>query len=381
MIYFDKGVIMFEPNKLPPVLTYVERYDRSWLEYGVKRTLDQTLQTEIENIGTLTIVSSNSKMGKSSLLKRNLTKAKYIEISGQELLNINIYQLLSNKLGLLSMQKKTNKTGIKLLSVSEEVQYDINLKSNCIKCLIENKITVLIDDFHYLPEEQKRELSFELKSLIEQVKVIITTHPNKKHELTGYNPDLNGRVEIISITLWADQEIREIYEKGFGSSKYPISPELIDYCVKKAINSPQIAQQLGYSLTTVFPDFASRVEIDICLKQMAKKFNHMKLVNKIEDEKRGKPTIYKLESNQELTISFLLLECLKEEPQCSAYSDSRLLEIASKLTVNKQDITIDKIRRGMRNIEKCINDSNIIEVIDNQLFVYDITLLFYLKYA
>ncbi|MEH2297719.1 MAG: hypothetical protein V7K88_01255 [Nostoc sp.] len=76
------------------------------------------------------------------------------------------------------------------------------------------KKKVIIEDFHYLPEEEKIRLAFDLKAFWDNsVFFVIVGIWAEQNLLINYNGDLSGRVEEIDIQ-WTNEELAEIINKG-----------------------------------------------------------------------------------------------------------------------------------------------------------------------
>ncbi len=77
-----------------------------------------------------------------------------------------------------------------------------------------SKKRVIVEDFHYLSDEERNRLAFDLKALWDlSVFVIIIGVWAEQNLLTVYNNDLNGRVEEIDVR-WEDDDLHEVVSKG-----------------------------------------------------------------------------------------------------------------------------------------------------------------------
>ncbi|MBN4001965.1 hypothetical protein [Nostoc sp. LPT] len=73
---------------------------------------------------------------------------------------------------------------------------------------------VVIEDFHYLPDVEKRRLAFDLKALWDNsVFFIVIGIWADQNLLTYYNGDLSGRVSEIDVQ-WNNAELEEVLRKG-----------------------------------------------------------------------------------------------------------------------------------------------------------------------
>ncbi|MDQ3816137.1 MAG: ATP-binding protein [Acidobacteriota bacterium] len=73
---------------------------------------------------------------------------------------------------------------------------------------------VVVEDFHYLPEDEKRRLAFDLKAFWDMgVFFIVVGIWSEQNLLALYNGDLTGRVEEIDVQ-WTVAELEEVINKG-----------------------------------------------------------------------------------------------------------------------------------------------------------------------
>ncbi|MDO8324256.1 MAG: hypothetical protein Q7T23_15105 [Phenylobacterium sp.] len=73
---------------------------------------------------------------------------------------------------------------------------------------------VIIEDFHYLSEEERNRLAFDLKAFWDlSVFFIIIGVWAEQNLLTVYNNDLNGRVEEIDVR-WEGADLQQVVNKG-----------------------------------------------------------------------------------------------------------------------------------------------------------------------
>jgi hypothetical protein len=73
---------------------------------------------------------------------------------------------------------------------------------------------LVIEDFHYVTEDNRKAFAFILKALGDYgVNVIVVGVWPEDHLLTYYNGDLDGRVEDMRL-VWANKELRDVLRKG-----------------------------------------------------------------------------------------------------------------------------------------------------------------------
>jgi hypothetical protein len=104
---------------------------------------------------------------------------------------------------------------------------------------------LVIEDFHYVTEDNRKSFAFMLKALGDYgVNVIVVGVWPEDHLLTYYNGDLDGRVEDIRL-VWEDEELREVLEKGCGALNIEMSDELVHEIVRDAYGNVGLVQRLA----------------------------------------------------------------------------------------------------------------------------------------
>jgi hypothetical protein len=80
--------------------------------------------------------------------------------------------------------------------------------------ILESRKRVVVEDFHYLTELERRRLAFDLKALWDAGVFFIIIGIWAEHDLlTFYNGDLSGRVEDVDL-VWTDAELDQVLAKG-----------------------------------------------------------------------------------------------------------------------------------------------------------------------
>ena len=254
-----------------PLLTYVDRS-------GLDQRLSYFLST-----GRHLVIHGPSKQGKTALRKRAIpddqctvihcrhrptTKALYEEIlaalgvvtpmtqtsaSSKEVSGSGEISAKSGFLGFFSGEGKAA-AGAKSnwdKGTSEQV---IGKGANNIHFLADaisaSGKRVILEDFHYIPEPEKRELANDLKALFElQVPVVLVGAWEQDQLLPQYNGDLTGRVDEINVR-WSDQELREVIEKGQKALNIRLSRELREAIISDASGNVGLLQRIAEKLCT-----------------------------------------------------------------------------------------------------------------------------------
>jgi hypothetical protein len=140
------------------------------------------------------------------------------------------------KMGLESTQED----GIKTKSVG----HDINDLRFIADLLVESNKRLVVEDFHYLSQDQRKRFSFDLKALWDYgcfVSIIgVWTRSNM---LISLNPDLADRIHECSVD-WTDSELQQVASKGASALKIQFSKELINKLVTDCYKNVGLLQKL-----------------------------------------------------------------------------------------------------------------------------------------
>jgi hypothetical protein len=104
---------------------------------------------------------------------------------------------------------------------------------------------VVIEDFHYLPEEEKRNLAFDLKAYWDLGTFFIIVGIWAEHNLlTFYNSDLSGRIDEIDVQ-WQDAELQTVLTKGEEALRIIIAPEIRQQMIDDASQNVGLLQRIA----------------------------------------------------------------------------------------------------------------------------------------
>ena len=111
---------------------------------------------------------------------------------------------------------------------------------------------LVIEDFHYVTEDNRKAFAFMLKALGDYgVHVIIVGVWPEDHLLTYYNGDLDGRVEDIRL-IWNNTELREVLGSGCRALNIAMSEDLMDEMVRDAYGNVGLVQRLAEEVCLAF---------------------------------------------------------------------------------------------------------------------------------
>lgn len=109
----------------------------------------------------------------------------------------------------------------------------------------EKKSRIILEDFHYLDEETRKEMSFYLKSFFEQgIYIVIIGILSEQNLLTYFNGDLSGRVEEIDLS-WENKDLFEVLEKGEKTLNITFCDNVKNELVNSSFNNVGLLQRLS----------------------------------------------------------------------------------------------------------------------------------------
>lgn len=202
--------------------------------YVDRNKLDKRFKNMLKS-GNHIVIHGTSKQGKTVLRRKNLPEAECITVQCSlraTLSSIYAEILRQSGTGIPTEVKEqlsgmaAAKGGIPKVfeghgkfesstAVSFEPQgstlENINFIAEAIK---QSRKTLVIEDFHYLPEDERKSLAFDLKALWDfSIQIVIVGVWQEENLLSYYNGDLSGRIEEIDLK-WTDAELEEVLKKG-----------------------------------------------------------------------------------------------------------------------------------------------------------------------
>ena len=122
---------------------------------------------------------------------------------------------------------------------------DLEFISSLIKA---SRRVLVIEDFHYLSNDQQRKFAFDLKTLWDyNTFVVIVGVWISENMLITLNPDLSDRIEELSVT-WQQEELRQVLMKGCKNLGLRPTEAVADELAKISYESVGLLQKLSLRL-------------------------------------------------------------------------------------------------------------------------------------
>lgn len=379
---------VFRPAAYPEY-TYVTRKST---DIGIEIDYELRLRQALKISGCLTSIVGPSKMGKSVLCERVIDFSHLVEVSGADFTNhLEFWQIIGAKAGLpLSGQFSQEQL------IGEERQQKVESfmlhKDRVIEYFKEHNKVLVLDDFHYAPEDSQLYIAQQLKDAIRrEFKAIVISLPHRADDAIRKNADLQGRLSLINIQPWQLNELEEIARLGFEKLTIPIQESLIERIAIESLTSPQLMQYICLSICTLIDtDEKIITEIPESIVETAFKFTTMnfeyKDVVKVLQEgpyTRGRERNQFHVADRHVDLYTLIIQAISIDPPLMGLTlDELKVRIDSFITEGSKP---DKkaIREALAKLQTIIDErENIYKVFewkDQTLYILDPIFLFYLR--
>lgn len=387
-----KAENVFKPGAFPEY-TYVSRnYENTGISYELR--LKQALRTA----GCLTSIIGPSKMGKTILCEQVIGLNNIVEISGADFNeNIDFWATIAAKVGLPYMGEITTERsateGRNKERDSKSEKYVLS-KDKVIQYYIENEKVLVIDDFHYASPEMQMKMAQQLKDAIRrELKVVVVSLPHRADDAIRQNADLSGRLSLINIETWKEEDLKKIALKGFSKLNIEIENSVAEKLAVECLTSPQLMQYICLSICTLLEDEEKQEITDDILQRAYKfttvNFNYADVVNvmaKGPNPRGQQRKHYKTVDGKELDLYGLIVESLAKNPplmEIDFYTFyNRILQL-----IETTDTKLDKqtVKNHLNNLQGILEGKEeiyqAIEWKDGTIYVLDPLFLFYLRWG
>lgn len=115
--------------------------------------------------------------------------------------------------------------------------------------LSKTPVPIVIDDFHYIPDSARRDISRAIKTLIRIVPVVMIAVPHEAFDAVTQEPEMGGRVWHLKITLWNEDELAYIAKVGFDALGV-VDPGAVvtKRLAENSFGAPFLMQQLCFDI-------------------------------------------------------------------------------------------------------------------------------------
>lgn len=379
---------VFKPGTYPG-LTYVTRQPKS-VGYTYEERLQQSLAIE----GYLTYIIGPSKIGKTVLCENVIGTENMVCMSGNDFAkNPDFWSGIGKKAGISMEAEISERSSVFTTAEDRSTTITKNYSGNKDKILQYFKATgkvLVLDDFHYAPDETQYDIACQLKEVIRLgFKAVVISLPYRSDDAIRLNPDLTGRISVIEMTPWTDEELQIIAQKGFTELGISIAPELITRMAMESIHSPQMMQAICLNIGLLpleYSDITDKIIEESCRFTCS----NLPYADVVRILKAGPPTRgqqrlkYEMKDGSKRDIYSMILKILSDNPPLIELDLSELMERIQDNVMGAK-ITSRKLRDCLKNWQKIIEDQGalyqVFEWKDDTLHISDNLFLFYIRWS
>ncbi len=208
-----------------PTYTYVERSAEH---------VELTFARAIATPNQIVSLAGPTKTGKTVLCRRTLGNRQYVWIDGGQVTSSDdFWKRVALELNLPSSTENVNESatkggleasipmvitasGSQLFKTATTEKRELASLGSAITYLTQERIMLVIDDFHYIPEASRTELMRNVKGAVfNGLKVILLSVTHRVFDAIKAESELTGRFTAISLPHWSLSDLAQIPAKGF----------------------------------------------------------------------------------------------------------------------------------------------------------------------
>lgn len=364
-----KATDVFVPGGFPN-LTYVLRKGEN---------LEALLKRHLAEPGKFVSIAGPSKSGKTVLIESTVGVDALISISGARIQQAD--DVWTRVLDWMEAPYETSEThkdagtsnvegNIKIegqiplfakagasTKLSEGTEKSVETKVTVRRTSLEQVVheiassdfVILLDDFHYIPKDIQVDVMRHIKEAARlKVKICVASVLHRADAALRANIELQGRLSVIDINYWNEEELKTIASKGFGELKIDLDDDSLKDFAKEAAGTPQLMQTICLNACyhlEIEEALAEKRTITLSGEDRKKIYNSASrsmdfrtLVDVLDcgPKLRGKERkIYKFKDGTEGDVYRCILNCLANNPPCLSFSYDEILKRATRVCIDE----------------------------------------------
>ncbi|MGC1149348.1 hypothetical protein WKH63_18450 [Pantoea agglomerans] len=230
----DKQIIVYgasKQGKTALVKKHVNYDDNILISLSPKSSLKDIYQA---------ILRKSDVLLKTSYSEGSGDKTK---ISGKAFIQSAVALVLKTGASLgLEHERNTNIT-----QQFDEIEFNLELPDDVSDLIhrVGNKKIIILENFHYLPEDVQRSFAFDLRTFHDlKVRFIILGIWKEANRLTQFNGELQDRIAEIPVEPWLENDFEQIAKKGENLLNIKFSSVIIHECIANSFGSVGVFQEL-----------------------------------------------------------------------------------------------------------------------------------------
>jgi hypothetical protein len=232
--------------------------------------------------------------------------------------------------------------GSRLKTRDEERIHKIDSMQVAIEAMLNENICLVIDDFHYLPEDVRASVIRSLKGpVFRGLKVVLLSPPHRAFEAIKAEAEITGRFKHVTVPHWSLEDLALIAASGFKALNAACPVEFINKFAQEALGSPLLMQQFCWTLCYR----ASILETSILTRRISGDIDVEAIFNEVAQD-AGLPIYEKLAKGPQSRTD-RILRPLRNGDEVDIYQ-ALLMAIAA--TGPQEKLSYDQIRGSLNNI-------------------------------
>jgi hypothetical protein len=240
-----------------PTITYVDRKADD-VELKFARAIATPNQ--------IVSLSGPTKTGKTVLCRKMLGEREYLWIDGGQIDGESkFWERACYELNIASGEIDTSSVqvtgsvganavvmtaaGSRLSSNSTTRQRNIDTMAAAISTLTARKIILVIDDFHYLSDENRKSIVRNIKGAVfNGLKIILLSVTHRVFDAIKAEAELTGRFTAISLPHWSEEDLTKIPYQGFAELGVNCPEKIVKDLSEEAQESPFLMQKFCWEI-------------------------------------------------------------------------------------------------------------------------------------
>lgn len=212
-------------------------------------------------------LSGPTKTGKTVLCRKTLGDREFVWIDGGQIKSADeFWDRVAYELNLPSKTESTSEretqgevqasvpmivtaSGSHLRRTSETQAREIKSLASAITYMTQDKVMLVIDDFHYIDEEVRTALMRNVKGAVfNGLKVILLSVTHRVFDAIKAESELTGRFTAISLPHWSTADLAQIAVKGFGALGTDCPDSVVETLCEEAQENPFLMQKFCWEI-------------------------------------------------------------------------------------------------------------------------------------
>ncbi|WP_156369484.1 hypothetical protein [Duganella sp. Leaf126] len=230
----DKQIIVYgasKQGKTALVKKYINYEENIVISLSPRSTLKDIYQSILRKSGVSLKISYTEGTGDVSKVK---SKAS---IQGAVAL------IMKAKVEIGLDKESNSKTDEKY----DEIQFNLELPDDVADIVnrLGQKKVIILENFHYLPEDLQRAFSFDLRTFQDlKVRFVILGIWKEANRLAQFNGELQDRIVEVPVEPWLDSDFRRIINNGSSLLNIMFTEQVINECIVNSFESVGVFQEL-----------------------------------------------------------------------------------------------------------------------------------------